>query len=395
MPGLAVLQEIPGELGGMLWHSLRTVSLWSAVQPCERSGLFCPGAQERRLADLLALGLDPALEEPLMTLARLLAAPERVSTEHVGLACSRIAAWAQTRGAQATQVEFSQAAALACPGNARLALAAGRAIRDQGEYPRAESWYQRAVGLARQAGDWDAYARAYIGIGKVWIARGVYPAARKSLLKAHRAAERHSLRDVAGMALHDLFTVESDCHCDAEAHAYAEAALRSYGPGHRELPSLANDIAYFWMSRGRFAEALFVLRTAVPQMGSHYRLFGQGNLARAAGAVRDVGAYRSAAQAVWEAADDTPGKADALTEVARAAKSLGLFARAQAAAEHAIQIATSRGEAKILFVAEGVLESVRAERWVQEQAAPSSADPPPPQADDLSALLVRSLEAGV
>nr|MDQ3556918.1 tetratricopeptide repeat protein [Gemmatimonadota bacterium] len=373
MPGLGVLQEVPGELGGLLWQALRAVGLWAAVEPSERAGLFRPRAQEQRLADLLALSLEPALEEPLMALGRVLGPPDGVSAEHVGLACSRIATWAQGRGAQATQTEFSRAAALAHPGDARLALAAGRAIRDQGEYPRAETWYQRAVGLARHAGDWDAYARAYIGLGKVWIARGVYPAARKSLLKAHRAAERHSLHDAAGMALHDLFTVESDCHRDKEAQVYAEAALRTYGPGHRLLPTLAADVGYFWLVRGRFDDAFSVLKAAVPKMLPQQRMDGYSNLARAAAAAGEREVFSIASEFVCEAAAEAPGKAAALVEVARAAVTLGLFDQAEASAGQALAIARDRGESRVLLTAEGVLQSARNARSAMQRRPTSTA----------------------
>jgi hypothetical protein len=40
------------------------------------------------------------------------------------------------------------------------------------------------------------------------------------------------------MALHDLFTVESDSHRDAEALRYAQAALDAYPVGHPDLVAL-------------------------------------------------------------------------------------------------------------------------------------------------------------
>ncbi|CAN5257026.1 hypothetical protein BH23GEM4_BH23GEM4_04590 [soil metagenome] len=69
LSGLGVLEEVQGELGGLLWRSLRTVLLWSQVPARERAGLFPQGTEEARLADLLCLFPEPVLEAPLATLA--------------------------------------------------------------------------------------------------------------------------------------------------------------------------------------------------------------------------------------------------------------------------------------------------------------------------------------
>ena len=368
LEGIGILEEIPGELGGLLWRSLRSVTLWAAVPPADRVGLFSSGAEEQRMADLLAIAPETVLEEPLAVLAGLLGRPDKARADLIGLACARVAQWARREGARTTELEFSQAAALACPGDPRLALTVGRAARDRAEYPRAETWLYRTIALARQAGDWDSYSRAYIALGKMFVARGGFPSARKHLQKALRAAERKGLREAQGMAAHDLFTVEAECQNGAAAQEYAARALRAYGPAHATVPSLAHDLARFWLESGHFARALPVLRAAVPRMRAMHQPYGQGGLARAAGSVGDEVAFEAAWHAIWGLADDVAGKADALVEAARGAASLGRWLQAEQAGKAALALARQRGQTKVMFDAEAVLESVQTERKANASA---------------------------
>lgn len=357
--GLGVLEEIPGELGGLLWRTLQTVSLWSAVPVADRRELFTAGAHDERLSEILAVAPDAALEAPLFSLQRLLDRPEVVPSAQVGLACTRVAQWAGARGAFQTQFEFVHAAAGACPGDAALALAVGRVTRDRGEYPAAEAWYQRAIGLARQAGDWESYARAWAGLGKLAQAKGAYPSARKSLLKALRAAERRGLREPRARVLHELFTVEIDCRRDEEAERYAEASLKAYGSGHHNLLVLAGDVAIFWLDRGRFDDALAVLLRILPHFGGELRLVILGNVVRAAGAVGDGKAYEAAFQELSAASDDSPRKIDAMQAAVHGAISLGRLDEAELAARRVLETAITRGENKTMFMMEALLEQVR------------------------------------
>lgn len=396
---MGVLEEIRGETGGLLWRSLRTVTLWAAVAPSDRADLFAPGAEEQRLADLLAISPEPALEEPLALLAGLLGRPEAARADLVALACTRIAQWANVRGARATELEFAQAAAASCPGDPRLALAVGRAARDRAEYPRAETWLHRTIALARQVGDWDSYSRAYIALGKMFVARGAFPNARKNLQKALRAADRRGLREPQGMAAHDLFTVEAECSNVTEAQEYAARALRAYGPSHATVPSLAHDVARFWLENGDFAHALPVLRAAVPRMRTTHQPYGQGGLARAAGSVGDEVTFDAAWRMIWALADEIAGKADALVEAARGAASLGRWSEAEKASKAALALAHQRGQTKVLFDAEAVLESVQAERKAntfqfQIGSTPTFASSQPDSTIALAQQFVQCLEAG-
>jgi tetratricopeptide (TPR) repeat protein len=323
------------------------------------------------MADLLASGAPEELERPLRILIEMQGDPVRIGADRVALACVGVAGWADGEGKRATAVEFTHAAALACPGSPVYALASGRRSRDEGRYTEAEAMYQRAVALARQVQDWDSYTRAHAGLGKVSQQKGAYPTARRALQKALRRAERCSLRSLRAMVLHDLFTVEIDCGQDEEAEVYAQAAAEAYGPGHPNLSALAGDVAVFWMDRGRFAEALPVLRRILT-FGRGDRLLTVGHIARAAGALGDKGVFRSAYDAVLATPEEAARRVDALSFAAQGAINLKLLEEAHAAASLALETAQYRGEHRTVFEMEMLLERVEILRQMTETAAQAS-----------------------
>ncbi|HEX5725814.1 MAG TPA: hypothetical protein VFX98_10145, partial [Longimicrobiaceae bacterium] len=95
LEGAAVLAEVPGDTGVLLFQSLRNVTLWSAAGREERAALFAPGAEARRRAALESAAPDEALRPALETLARLLGAPAAVRAAEVADACEQVARWAE------------------------------------------------------------------------------------------------------------------------------------------------------------------------------------------------------------------------------------------------------------------------------------------------------------
>jgi tetratricopeptide (TPR) repeat protein len=233
----------------------------------------------------------------------------------------------------------------------------------------------------------------------MFVARGAFPSARKNLQKALRAAERRGLREPQGMAAHDLFTVEAECNNVTEAQEYAARALRAYGAGHPDLPALAYDVAFLWVLQGRFSDALPVFRAAVPRMRAWHQPYGHAGLARAAGAMGDESIFDSARVAVWNLSDEIAGKADALVGTACGAISLGRWTQAEEAGEAALSLARARGQTKVMFEAEAVLESVRMERraslpQVQTESASTGSNYVPDEVVTLAQQFVHCLEAG-
>ncbi|HEU0053090.1 MAG TPA: tetratricopeptide repeat protein [Longimicrobium sp.] len=256
--GLPILDEIKGDLGLVLWRSVRNILLWAATPAERRGSLFAGGAAAVRFDDLVGAHPEPELLAPLSVIVSLLERPGEADLPRVVNACRRIAFWAENRGALGTALEFTQAAALAAPESASLAFAVGRLSRRRAEYDRAESWYARAVILGRQTLDWKSYALAFSGMGNLYVQRGNYPAARRAQLRCLRASRRNGLRAIEAGANHDLFAIAVETGAGFEADELANQALQAYGPSNPMVPRLAYDVAYHWALQGYFPGALRV-----------------------------------------------------------------------------------------------------------------------------------------
>ncbi len=393
LEGGEILEEMTGAAAVVLWETVRDVSLWGSVPAEERAGLFHAAAHERRLREIQQSGLDAVLEPPLQGVAALLRDPAGTTEAAVTAACREVSEWAVGRDLPGTALAFAQAAAIASPTNAAAGLRVGQLARARAEYPRAESWFRRTIGLGRQAKDWASYAEAFLGLGNLYVQRGNYPAARRFHIRGLRAARRHGMRDVQGRALHDLFVIAAQTDQVGEAHEFARAAHRAYGPTHPRLPRLASDLAYFWLLRGHFAPALEVFRAVLPGLREpSERLVGWGNIARAAGAAGDRPAFEQAWDEIWSFAGEWHTRANAaqaLLDVSRGAASLREWARAERAATAARDIAQRRGENRVLVEAESVLDSVTRKRGPEAPATPPPANES--EAGDLATDLLRSL----
>jgi tetratricopeptide (TPR) repeat protein len=394
--GLTVLNEFRSELGMVLVKTIRSVILWSQVEPQARNGLFGEGAADRRLVEILSSVPDEEaqLREALEDLVVVLSRPERADPEAVGIACNRIAGWAEARDAPQTALEFKQGAALACPANPRFALQVGQASRDLAQYARADAWLQRAVGLARQVSDWEIYVRAYLAHGTMLMRRGALPAARRSLMKAQRRASRQGVRALEAMAYHDLFVLADQMGDLDLAVRYAEKAARFYGAGSHNLPNFAHDVAYLWTLHGEYSHAYSVFLEVLDRVEPRYRPAVLGGLARAAGGLGDPEAFESAA-AQLERTPGGPGVSEAWVDVARGAVLLGVHERANAAAELAERMARNRGEGQVRFMAESVLEEARGEARAVEGRRSAAAGIPGGSAryDRLAREVLRRLTA--
>lgn len=397
LEGMDILREVGSETGVLLWQSYRNVMFWATAEPGERARLFSAEASRKRIAEVAAARLPHELTDPLNVIGALLAAPEDTPGEEVAAACTVIGEWAEEEQHGATALAFTQAAALAMPRSAALALKVGQVARDRAEMARAETWFRHAIMISRQVGDWETYARAYIALGNMAIKRGSFPVAHRMHIKALRAARRKGLPALQGMAAHDLFVVATETGRHAQAEEYARAAFRAYGPHHERLPILAHDVAYLWMEQGRFAPALEVFEALRPHvLGQRDRgVVAVANIARAAGGVGDREVFRKAWVEVNRLAkepDVRPVLASAMLEMAHGASSLGEWDRAEQAAEQALALATELRQAKVMISAETVLDSVRSGRRTEFRAGETASAPATADTDMFAANLVRTLE---
>lgn len=387
------MEEIPGEMGIVLWQALRDVTLWASCPADGLDRLFAPGAERNRLGPAVAASTDRELEPPLQTLVALVREPERVPPQRVALACMQICQWADEHGALATALAFAESAAGAAPGDGGMACAAGRLARRRGDYARAETWYLRAVTLARQSGDWAPYVDALIGLGRIKLQRGGLRRAARRYGRALRAARRHGLRGLEGQTLHELFVVATEGGDFAEAEQYAREALHAYGAGHAKLPHLAHDLAHTWVLRGHFSRALPIFDALLPHLAQpRERLYTLADIARAAGGAGLRDRYHQAWEETWRLARN-PARAEdaapAVLDLAHGALGLGEWEMAEEAARYALHVATLRGEGLVRTTAEALLESVAAGR----QAGAPEPTPEPAADDSLVEEFIRGLGA--
>lgn len=391
LAGAPILDEVTGDLGVVLWRSLRNVMLWSTTPPASRAGLFAGPAAGMRERDLARLEIDAELAAPLSVMVRLLESPGSMELVRVVNACRRVALWAEHRGFLATALEWAQAAAAAAPQSAALAYAVGRIARRRAEYDRAESWYARAIVQARRSRDWRTYATAYSGLGNMAVQKGNFPWAKRAYLRCLKAAERHGLEDLEGTTYHALLVVETETGGGPDSDALAERAFKALGPAHPTLPRLAYDVAYHWVVRGLATQALQVAVTLERHFDAPAeRALVNGLVAWSAGGVGERDEFQSARErleqllAAGAAAD---AAARGLLGVAYGAASLEDWPLAERYAERALRSATERREGRVVLAAESALDFVRTR---------SAATPPPdcPGADSMAERLVEALSPG-
>ena len=359
-----ILAEIPDDLGLLLWNSVRDVTLWAAVPPERREGLFSAEAAPKRLAALQASGVRPELEVPLTTLAAVVGSPATASPEVVTLVCLEVARWARAGNAWGTAIAYAQAAALASPEEPSAAYAVGSLARDWGRSARAETWLRRCIGLARRGRDWESYARAYVDLGEIYAARGIAHTARRYFTQAMRAARRHGLLQVRGTALHGLFMLSvAEGELD-EAERQAKAAMRAYGRGHPRLGELLREVAALWVARESYGRAIPVLQKLLAARSTGpQRALTLAVLARAAAGTGERRLYEEAWSTAW-ALIDRPSMAGEdprpLLELARAAAHLRDWVRVEQATRlHASRPQASEGDTAAEELAEIALQARR------------------------------------
>jgi tetratricopeptide (TPR) repeat protein len=346
--GMAVLEEIGGLLGSLVWGTLRSVTAWVETPVEDRPGMFPEDAARRRMAEVLEASPPASIEGALTDLAQLLEQPADVDPAAVGVACTRIARWADDRAYPYTAAQFFQVAANTCLTNPEYALAAARAARDLADYSRAEVWLQRAVGLSRQAARWDLYTKSFLSYGTMFRRRGNLPAARRAAERARRRAARHGLQHLQAAASHDLLVVASTSGKLDEAEAHARDAMRLYPADESRLHTLAHDVGCLWIKTGDIDGALLLFRASLRSSSDAFRPFVAGSMALAAGI---AGAHDDffAAKAAIDKLEPGPGHSEAWSEIGEGALRLGFVDVAEEAVAKASAIATARREHRIEF----------------------------------------------
>jgi tetratricopeptide (TPR) repeat protein len=395
--GFRVLEEVPGQLGVTLWQYARDVELWSTTPPDQRHRLFVAGQSRRRRERTTALRALGELRLPLLSLSRAIERRTHNAGAQITGACDAVSRWAESQGLPRTALAFAQSAALATPDQPGPALAVGVLARRTGESRRAETWFRRALGLARRRHDWRYYGLAALGLGTVAMKRGDHAGARSWFVRALRISRRYALWDVRPLALHELFSAAVRGGDAEAAEGFAHRALKAYGAGHPRLAALAQDVAGFWLAAGRFDEALRVYRAVLPRVSEiPERRRVASSMARASAGVGDRLTFATMWSETWRLVDEFgegDGVAAALLALAEGAALLGDPDRGQMAAAHAHRVATQREEVAVRTAAEKLMESLRTVRRgyaARNRGAVPEPEPPRP-APDFAAELAEAL----
>lgn len=348
LEGCAVLDEIGGEFGTLLWQSHRDVMLWAATREDARSGLFDEGAYERRRNMLHRCAASREVRHPLMTLARVLDGSGRMTAAAVADACIAVAEWAVDKGAFRTALAFAQAAALVRVDLAGPALLAGRLAMRLRETARADTWFRRSIALARRGHDRATYASAYVELAKLRKGSGELEASEAAFVKALKAARRCGAKEVRGAATLGLMRLARVRGRLPETMRWAAAAIRANRrdtPEHREakrtLASAALDLALPALARRVLDREL---REELPPSE---RMQTLALLVRASAGLGDQDQLESAWRGAWALIqghrNETQAVARALSDLVRAGTDAAVIPGAAAIAWRAMDLASSLG----------------------------------------------------
>lgn len=392
-----VLDEVRSPLGVLLWEGVRDVLLWATTAPANRPRLFGPRAYQEKLAALHSLELDQEIRGMMVLLAGVMDRATQPDRQVVARTCQKLAFWAEERLLPRTSIWYAQAAALTAPESAEHAYTAGLLCRRNSEYTRAETWYRRAIGLARRRRDAQVYARAYMGLGKIFTVRNDPARAREAFLRTFRMARRAGIRKLRAEALHNLFVVAAETNQVSEALDDAQQAFRAYPRTDLGRITLAHDVAGFWVLQGQYMRALPVLEGLV-RLLTHpsHRLFALSQLAWAAGGAGRLDVFAHAWIGTWQIIDDQPTLdcvTSSLLRLAYGSALLGDSERVDLASRLAIEIATKRGEENILVEARSLLEKAKASGRTSSVLRQPVEPEPDQSADALAEAFVQALAA--
>ncbi|MFL5382244.1 MAG: hypothetical protein ACJ8GN_06985 [Longimicrobiaceae bacterium] len=389
---IEILDELPSVLGLVLWQDVRHLHAWAEASEAARTPRSRSAAPEAGAArPILRLASSPSPKElfnpsppPWVTAKRaearaqcgelagaldvfrsVTAAPLAVDRAAVAAACREVVEWALAREHVQTAIELAEAAATVAPEDPAAANLAGRVTRNAGEYARAEVWFNRAIGYAREHDNRIELTRAHLGYGTLHKELGHVREARRHLNSGSRIARRLGQPSLAAEAQHDLSALLMVWGHYPEAEEHAQTALRWYPKNHHRFPLFVADVAYLFVLRRNFAAAVRLLRSVLrtgeypPSIKSAILALYSRALA-GAGHTEEVAHHQQRAlrllrrHAEWETLT--------LWHVAAAERLLARWEPAEAYARRALEIATTQGDREMMMLIGGTLSEVLAKR---------------------------------
>lgn len=288
-----ILGELPDAVGLVLWQDVRHLRDWAESSPEVRGKLFNPPTNNVLAKRREARSSEPELADLFDTFATLKANPLQSETVVVGAACERIVEWALTHDHPQTAIEWAEVAAIVDSENPKLANLAGRVTRNANEYERAEVWFKRGIGLARQQDNVVEKFWGHVGYGKLCKELSRVKDARKHLNRASALARKQGPPSLAASAQHDICALLMVRGRLSEAAVRARRAFALYPKSDPRLPFFGADIALMLVLAGRYSAAVRLLRAvlrAVQQQSARTAI-----MALAARAFAGAGAHEEAA----------------------------------------------------------------------------------------------------
>jgi len=362
-PTTAALVELPSGVAEPIHEVLNLLWLWGSVAngKGQRSAWFDPAELRSMEEELLTSTLEEELSSALAVIVGELVRPN-ARTATLPQACAAAAEWAFAARAPATAIAFMELAALCRPRSGRLALIAGRTLKNHGKPREAEYWLRRSAKLSHWGKDWETLVLSESSLGMLYWSQGGTARAERHLFRAFRFAKRHHLEAEMGVVNHELFVVRVTSDRYDGVEAFAHAAFEHYLPNHPRLPHLAYDLAYYWLMRGYAHRAAPLLQKLVPHFTEPaQRVQVLSALARAAGAIGDYATFDTARR------DARPILADPAIRATRAAALIDfgfgacnfqLWADAATFFSEAARAAEAAGQHDMLIRADTCLKSV-------------------------------------
>lgn len=353
----AMLDEAAPAISCVLWQFVRHLRDWIEVKPAQRRELF---VQERkpRVSAKWADAQECASEvsESLAQLATF--TQESRDLLAIANAAERIARWADERDYTETSIQMAEAAALLNRGEARVANLAGRYTRKAGDFLRAETWFERGIGLARGKRDWVEYTRGHLGAGILAMGLGRESRARRHFNTASSVAMREGHEWLAAEAQHDLFqfvTMRGN-YVDAEVHA--RRALSWYPKHHPRFPFFVADVAFLMVCQRHFAPAVELLRRFVRTVKPPQNLLGYSLLVRALAGAGSLKEYHRRRSQLLKLIHATEWEAAARWNLAHAARETGELESALIEARSAAALARARCDKETEQLAEQLVHEL-------------------------------------
>lgn len=343
-PIFLLLDEVPGALGQTLWQYARHLRDRTSVSEPQRSTLvhqqFVPHVLDRISA---AKREVPQLAEALDRFGMVVLSPD-CDDHDLARASETVVDWAESQGYLRCATEFAELAALLEPQSASAANRAGRLNRNASDFPRAEVWFERGIGLARRAADHVEYTRGHIGFGILFQTLGKDRRARKHFHTAAVIARKDGRRWLAAEAQHDLMLMSTERGRFDEAEVHAARALTWYPKHHRRFPFFVADLCFLLVCEAHYSVAVELLTDFLDVVENPaQQVLGMSLLARAlacAGRRSRFIRVRGRVQTLLN--EFTEHEPAARVNIAEAERAAGLWRDAEATARAALELAIAR-----------------------------------------------------